>query len=101
MTSFGIEVEIVLACVLVFVLTLVVLTALHFVFGSVFSLVSRVTGVMVKAVEYMAVPLAAFAGYCLQMVAVDGQGAVKMVLGSLCIVLIPCVLVIVMVLVKF
>jgi hypothetical protein len=64
-TGFGINASIVTIVVLAFVFLVVLLTAMHFIFSSVFTFCTKLLSIMLKMLEYFFVPLINFSAYCL------------------------------------
>jgi hypothetical protein len=100
-TSFGINASIVTIVVLVFVFLIGLLTALHFIFSSVFTFCSKLLSFLLKLAEYLLVPLINFAAYCLTQAGDSTQGAGIKAISIVTFILINFSTLVVLVLLKF
>lgn len=100
-TSFGISASIVTIVVLVFVFLIVLLTALHFIFSSVFNFCSKLLSFLVKLMEYFLVPMVNFAAYCYLKLGEGSQSAGNQALNAITLIFINLSVLIVLVLLKF
>lgn len=99
--NFGISASIVTIVVLVFAFLVVLLTALHFAFSSVFSFCSKLLSFLLKLVEYFLVPLVNFAAYCMLQIGDQKQSAGTQVLNVLTFLFINFTTLVVLVMLKF
>ena len=100
-TGFGISAAIVTTVVLVFVMVITLLTAIHFIFSSVFSFCSKLLSFLMMLVGYFLVPLVNFAAYCLIQAGDQNQGGGMRALSVITFILINLPVVMVLFLLKF
>ena len=100
-TGFGISAPIVTTVVLVFVMLIAILTAIHFIFSSVFTFCSKLLSFLIKIVEYFLVPLVNFAAYCFIQTGDQKLGSGMRALNIVTFLLINLSVVIVLILQKF
>jgi hypothetical protein len=100
-SGFGINASIVTAVVLAFVFLVVLLTALHFIFSSVFTFCTKLLSIMLKIFEYFFVPLVNFSAYCLVQAGDPSQATGGRVIYALTFLFINLTVLVVLVSLKF
>ncbi len=100
-SGFGINATIVNTVVLAFVFLVVILTALHFIFSSVFTFCTKLLSLLLKIFEYLLVPFVNFSAYCLVQASDPSQATGGRVICALTFFFINLTVLVVLVALKF